>query len=83
MDNCTKLNVFVNRLSKIGITVELMSNYPWIYLISINGKPVSEKFMAEHGFTLAFAPIRAGQDIQFTSISEIFKLIRKYKYHAL
>jgi hypothetical protein len=34
--------------------------------------------MGDHGFTIAFYPIRKDQELQFTDIGEIFKLIRKY-----
>ena len=69
---------FVERLKKLGIEVELFGNYPWIYLDRINGKRVTEKFEGNHGFTIMFSPIREGQEVKFTDISEIFKLIRKY-----
>lgn len=72
------LTIFVDRLKKIGIEIKLAGNYPWIYIDSINGKRVTETFEADHGFTIAFAPIRKGQEMKFTDISEIFKLIRKY-----
>ena len=75
----TKLDIFVNRLKKIGIDIELTGNYPWIYLTKINGKAVKEKFQANHGFTIAFLPIRKDQELNFTDIGEIFKLIRRYK----
>lgn len=74
-----KINTFCKRLEKIGITVKLFSNFPWIYLDSVNGHRVKEKFHAEHGFTIAFHPIRPNQELKFTDISEIFKTIRKYK----
>lgn len=73
-----KLDTFINRMSKIGIQIKLSSNYPWIYIDSINGVIVTEKFMADHGFTIAFMPIRKGQELKFTDIKEIFNLIRKY-----
>ena len=73
-----KIKIFVNRLKKLGIEVKLAGNYPWIYLDKINGKAVTEKFQANHGFTIAFLPIRKNQELKFTDISEIFKLIRKY-----
>lgn len=73
-----KIEIFVNRLEKIGIKVKLFGNYPWIYLDAINGKKVQEKFRADHGFTLAFSPIKYGKEHEFTDITEIFKLIRKY-----
>lgn len=73
-----KLTIFVNRLKKIGVDIKLVGNYPWVYIDSINGKRVIEIFNAEHGFTIAFLPIRQNQDIKFTDIKEIFQLIRKY-----
>lgn len=73
-----KITVFIERLQKIGIEVKCSGNYPWIYIDFINGKRVTEKFKANHGFTLAFTPIKPGQEIKFTDITEIFKLIRKY-----
>jgi hypothetical protein len=73
-----KLDIFVERLKKNGIRLELTSNFPWIYLNKINDKLVKEKFRAEHGFTIAFHPIRIGQELQFTDLKEIFKIIRKY-----
>jgi len=73
-----QIKSFVNRLDKIGIKVELGSNYPWIYLHSINGKRVTEQFYGNHGFTIIFSPIRHNQQVEFTDIKEIFKLIRKY-----
>ena len=74
----SKIKSFVERLKKIGITVELAGNLPWIYLKKINGKPVRERFLANHGFTLAFYPIKKDQPLKFTDIKEIFDLIRKY-----
>ncbi len=74
-----KLETFTNRLAKIGIIVKLTSNYPWIYLNEINGKTIVEKFQSNHGFTIAFFPIKEEQELQFTNINIIFKIIRKYK----
>jgi len=76
--NFDKLSIFINRLKKLGIVIELFGNYPWIYLGKINGKNVTEKFEAEHGFTIAFLPIKPDKKLQFTDITEIFKIIRKY-----
>ena len=72
------LTVFVERLKKIGIKVKLSGNLPWIYLNEINDKKVTELFHGNHGFTIAFLPARIDQEMEFTDISEIFKLIRKY-----
>lgn len=75
----SSLTVFIKRLKKIGIDISLSSNTPWIYIDTINGKKVTEKFHANHGFTIAFLPIKKNQELNFTDIGEIFKLIRKYK----
>jgi len=76
--NMDKITLFVERLKKIGIDVELVGNYPWIYLDKINEKKVTETYAANHGFTIAFMPIRKNQELKFTDIGEIFKLLRKY-----
>ena len=73
-----KIDVFRKRLLKIGIEIEMWSNYPWIYMSRVNGNLVTEKFRAEHGFTIAFHPIRPGQELEFTDIDMIFKILRKY-----
>ena len=74
-----KIAVFVERLKKIGIEVELAGNYPWVYINYICGKRVTERFEGNHGFTLIFLPGRNDSPpSEFTDIKEIFKLIRKY-----
>lgn len=74
-----KLDVFVERLKKIGIEVKLSGNFPWVYMQEINGKRVTETFQANHGFTVMFLPGRNDSPVsEFTDIKEIFKLIRKY-----
>lgn len=73
------LDDFKRRMDKLGIKCEFVGNYPWVYINKINGKRVTEKFCAEHGFTVAFLPIRPGQKMELTDISEIFKLIKKYR----
>jgi len=74
-----KITRFVERLKKIGIDVKLVGNFPWVYIDEICGKRVTEKFQANHGFTLIFFPGRNDSPpSEFTDISEIFKLIRKY-----
>jgi hypothetical protein len=78
MENRDKLSVFINRMKSLGIDIKLVGNYPWIYIHEINGKRVTEKFEADHGFTIAFLPVRTDQELAFTDITEIFKLIRKY-----
>ena len=39
----TTIASFINRLGKLGIEVDLISNFPWIYLYKINSKKVKEK----------------------------------------
>lgn len=72
------IETFLNRLKKIGIELELCCNFPWVYIDKINGVKVTEKYESNHEFTLCFLPIRENQEIKFTYITEIFKLIRKY-----
>lgn len=73
-----KLSVFVVRMKKLNINIDLIGNYPWIYIDKINGKKVTERFEGNHGFTIAFLPVRVGQELRFTDIGEIFRLLRKY-----
>ena len=61
-----------HRLKRIGIDVELACNYPWIYLVSVNGKKVTEKYMSEYGYTIAF--LTNSGKIKITSLG----IIRKY-----
>jgi hypothetical protein len=79
-NNRNVLNALVERLQKIGIEIELAGNYPWVYLNKINGNRVTETFEANHGFTVAFIPLRDNKNkkMELTDIAEIFKLIRKY-----
>ncbi len=78
-----KLDVFVKRLKKIGIDIKLSGNFPWVYINEICGIRVTEKFEANHGFTVMFLPGRNDSPpSEFTDITEIFKLIRKYVRQA-
>ena len=74
-----KLDVFMQRMKKIGMDIQLVGNYPWIYINQINGKRVTERFEGNHGFTIGFYPIKNDQEFDFTDIGEIFKLLKKYK----
>jgi hypothetical protein len=79
-----KLGVFVERLKKLGIEVKLSGNFPWVYINEICGIRVTERFEANHGFTVMFLPGRNDSPpSEFTDITEIFKLIRKYSREAL
>ena len=75
------INRLVPRLRKIGISVELFGNYPWIYLDKVNGNKIKREdyFRGNHGFTIAFAPIRNDQKMELTDIGKVFEIIRKYK----
>lgn len=78
MTQTDKITIFKNRLNSIGIDIELVVNYPLVYITKINGNSVNDKYNSEHCFTLAYLPIRDNQEIQFIDLKEIFKLIRKY-----
>jgi len=69
------LGIFLTRLKNIGISLELFGNYPWMYINTINGKKVKEKYNSDYGFVLGY-----GRDnFKFEDLKEIFKLLRKYK----
>ena len=75
------LNRLVPRLRKIGINIEMAGNYPWIYLEKVNGNRIKKDdyFHGNHGFTIAFYPIRKDQVMELTDIRKVFEIIRKYK----
>lgn len=73
------LSALVERCRAIGIELKLAGNYPWVYLDSVNGKRVTERFYANHGFTVAFLPLYPHEKMELTDIAEIFKIIRKYR----
>lgn len=58
-------------MNKIGVNMTFFGNYPWIYIDSICGIKVREKFYSEHGFVIFI-----GETIP--DIGEVFSLIRKY-----
>ena len=73
-----KLDVFIKRLSKLNIKIELASNVPWVYLVKINNIKVTDKFQSDYGFTLCYLPIKNDGEFNFSDAKEIFKIIRKY-----
>lgn len=73
-----KIDIFIKRLKKLNIDIELVSNYPWIYLYKVNGNIIKEKFHSDYGFTIAFLPVRINLELNFTDISKMFEIIRKY-----
>jgi hypothetical protein len=70
-----------NRLSKIGIEIEMSGNYPWIYLDKVNGNRIKkEDFTANHGFNIAWFGIKNDDKIKFAEEPKtIISIIRKYK----
>jgi len=77
--NKNPLKTFCRRLEKIGIKVELFGNYPWIYLGSVNGKRVTERYMAEHGFTAFFLATKNSHPYKnkFTDRRRVFEKVRE------
>lgn len=73
----TTIKSFHDRLAKIGIDVMMSGNYPWIYLDTVNGHKVWEKYMASHGFTVFFRGVRPGQNDECPDIGRVFKKIRE------
>lgn len=71
------LQKLYRRLKTIGITINCIANYPWIYLTSVNGNAVKEKFMAQHGFTIATLSFSGHKEL--TDTKKIFEIIRKYR----
>jgi len=69
-----KINRFVRRLKVIGINVDLGSNYPWVYLISVNGTFVNEKYAGNHGFTILF---QTDPEAKFTDRRKVFAKVRE------
>lgn len=72
-----EIGIFVSRLKKIGIDVELSANVPWIYLTKVNGNTVTEKLDANHGFTIAWW--NKEPKLNLDRMQEIFEVIRKYR----
>lgn len=72
-----KLTTFLHRLSKIGISLHVSMNYPWVYVYKINETFIKEKYGSERGWVLGF--ITKNDDFYYGNLKEIFKLLRKYK----
>jgi hypothetical protein len=69
-----RLSTFRTRLEKIGIDVTFVANYPWIYFDTINGKKVTGKFHANHGWTAFF--LKWNDSYSFSDRREVFKKVR-------
>jgi hypothetical protein len=75
-----EVEIFINRMKRIGIELELMGNIPWIYLRSVNGNKVQEEdWDASYGFTIAWYPVRVGETYKLANVKKTFELIRKYR----
>jgi hypothetical protein len=77
-----QVETFINRMKHIGIELELVGNYPWIYLEKVNGNKVRPEdwINANHGYAIAFSPVRPDQDYRLDhDWKEMFRIIRKYK----
>jgi hypothetical protein len=82
MNKDNEISIFVKRMKKIGIDIQLFGNVPWIYLDSVNGNRIKkEDFVnANHGFTIGWYGIRFGTGPHLIENWDmIFKMIRKYK----
>lgn len=74
-----KIMVFIKRMEKLGIKLTFSRNYPWLYLDTVNGNKIKEKYYSEHAFTIMLLPIRTDQESEFLDIGKLFEIIRKYK----
>lgn len=69
---------FNRRLKKIGIEIECINNMPWIYLRSVNGKTVTERYLGEHGFTAFWYPLSDHDSVvEFSDRRKVFAKIRE------
>jgi len=76
-----EVEIFVNRMKRIGIKLDLVSNIPWIYLYRVNGNRIQpEDYNANHGYTIAWYPVKVGQKVHLDDdLKRTFEVIRKYK----
>ena len=76
-----EIEIFFNRMKKIGIELELTGNIPWIYLKSVNSNLIKEEdYTTDYGYTIAWYPVRMGTEPHLDSdLKKTFYIIRKYK----
>lgn len=81
MEQDNVLSRLVPRLKKIGINIEMVGNYPWIYLEKVNGNRIQREdyYCGNHGFTIAFVPLKEDKKMEITDIKKTIEVIRKYK----
>jgi hypothetical protein len=77
-----EVEIFTNRMRRIGIKLDLISNIPWIYLYKVNGNRVlPEDYNSNHGYTIAWYPVKLGEKVHLDSdLKRTFKIIRKYRW---
>ena len=77
-----EVEIFINRMKRIGIKLDLVSNIPWIYLYKVNGNRVlPEDYNSNHGYTIAWYPVKLGEKVHLDSdLTRTFKVIRKYRW---
>ena len=63
----------VERCAILGIQLEFMANYPWIYLEKVNGKPVQGTYRSDYGFTAFF---HTKEHLKFSNRRMVFQKIR-------
>lgn len=63
---------FTKRLKALGVEAELVMNYPWVYLHSVNGVLVKEKYYSNWHFT---AFLKGGE--VFYNRRKVFDKIRE------
>lgn len=71
-----ELDGIITKLHKAGVNIQLLINYPWVYIDKINNRKVIEKYNSEHGWVVG---IYNKNKFKIDNIKEFFNLIRKYK----
>lgn len=71
------IDAFGRRLKKLGIQVELVANYPWIYLDKVNGETVKGKYLGNHGFTAFFLTNDKDMPYKITDTKIVFAKVRE------
>ncbi|MEY4333493.1 MAG: hypothetical protein RLZZ196_2236 [Bacteroidota bacterium] len=77
-----EIEIFIERLKKIEIQIELAGNIPWIYLDKVNGNKVKyEDWNSNHGYNVAWYPVRLGSEphLDWDCMKRTFEIIRKYR----
>lgn len=69
------------RLKSIGIEIQVLYNVPWIYLVSVNGKPVDTTEYKENPHILSYYPTKFSmvedEKIFLNDIGKTFSIIRE------